>query len=118
MYFFMLMYWPHTHFVCIIVHIPPNASRKTIAESLNIYGKSDRFIMQSPFDISNEPANILFIKPFIGIHCIILIITEKSIIYTPSLRVVSTDAFTDSSNILNNFLKFRFCDRFFSLRCL
>lgn len=118
MYFFMLMYWPHTHFVCIIVHIPPNASRKTIAESLNIYGKSDCFIMQSPFDISNEPANILFIKPFIGIHCIILIITEKSIIYTPSLRVVSTDAFTDSSNILNNFLKFRFCDRFFSLLLL
>ncbi len=69
--------------------------------------------MQRPFDISNEPANILFIKPFVGIHCIIIIITEKRIMYTPSLRVVSTDAFTDSSNILNNFLKFRFLTVFF-----
>ena len=110
MYFFMLMYWPQTHFVCIIVHIPPNASRSTIAESLIIYGNPDCFIMQRPFDISNEPASSLFIKPFIGIYCNILIITEKSIIYTPSLRAVSIDAFTDSSNILNSFLKFRFCD--------
>ena len=54
MYFFMLMYWPHTHFVCIIVHIPPNASRSTIAEILNIYGKSDCFIMQRAYAQANE----------------------------------------------------------------